>query len=166
GERLQGGDVERVQAAAALQATSGGDDVRTRRLRRLASCRMRSAWGKRRRWSPWRGRAQFDKRRQESGQCLAGAGRGNQQRGTVFTRLRQQLKLVFARAPSARGEPSAETVRQQRGVLGRRSGDDAGRHGKTGKPLRRFRRGPAADESRPLPRPSLITPSPACRKCP
>ena len=105
----------------------------------------------RRRSNSRRGPAQFDKRRQESGQCLAGSGRGNQQRGTVFTRLRQQLKLVFARTPSAPGEPSAETVWQQRGALGRRSGDDAGRHGKTGKPLRRFRRGPTADECRPLP---------------
>jgi hypothetical protein len=73
---------------------------------------------------------QFYESRQEPGQRLAGAGRRNQQRGTVVAGFLQQRQLVLARRPSARRKPAAETVRQQFGRFGRRSGADAGRHGK------------------------------------
>ena len=46
----------------------------------------------------------------------------------IVAGLCEQRELMLARRPSARGEPLAETVRQQLGRFGRRSGNDAGRH--------------------------------------
>jgi hypothetical protein len=56
--------------------------------------------------------AQLHQRRQESGQRLAGASGRDQQRRAVVAGFRQQIKLMLARRPSARGEPFDKTVRQ------------------------------------------------------
>ena len=118
-ERLERRDVERVQAAGALQTAAGGDH------------RFRRSFGR---------RTQLHQRRQKSRQRLAGAGGRDQQRGPVLARLLQQRQLMRARQPTASGEPRLEAVGQQRGRLGRNFAD-AGRHGITGKPWGRVRRG-------------------------
>jgi hypothetical protein len=84
---------------------------------------------------------QLHQGRQESGERLAGAGRRDQERGTIVAGLCQQFKLMLARRPAAAREPSTKTIRQQFGRMVRRSGKDARRHGSRPKPSRRFRRG-------------------------
>jgi hypothetical protein len=98
-----------------------------------------------------RGCAQLHQRRQESGQRLAGTGGRNQERGAIVAGLCEQRQLMLARRPAAACEPAAKAVRQQLGCFVRRSGQDVGRHGPRGKPLRRFRRGAAADQIEPPP---------------
>ena len=71
GERLQRRDVEGVEAAGALHGAAGGDEA-------LLAAALRN--GRRR---------QLHQCRQKSGQRLAGAGRRNQQRGTVVAGLCQ-----------------------------------------------------------------------------
>ena len=71
---------------------------------------------------------QFHQCRQKSRQRLAGAGGRDQQRGAVVAGFGQQLQLMLARRPAARGEPAAETVRQQFGRFSRKLDLDAGRH--------------------------------------
>ena len=107
-ERLQRRDVERVQAAGALHAAAGGDEV-------LLAAALRN--GRRR---------QLHQRRQKSGQRLAGAGRRDQERGTVVAGLCQQRELMLARRPAARSEPAPEAVGQQRSRFKRREGQGIG----------------------------------------
>jgi hypothetical protein len=57
--------------------------------------------------------AQFHQRRQESRQGLAGAGRRDQQRGTIVAGSCQQFELVLARRPAARGEPAPKGLGQE-----------------------------------------------------
>ena len=124
GERLQRRDVEGVEAAGALHAAAGGDEAL------LADVALRN------------GRGQLHQRRQKSGQRLAGAGRRDQQRGTVVAGLCQQRELMLTRRPAARGEPAPEAVGQQRSRFKRREGQGIGRrHGRRGKPSGRVRRG-------------------------
>jgi hypothetical protein len=61
---------------------------------------------------------EFHQRRQEPGQGLAGAGRGDQQRRASRLRLLEQGQLVFARRPAACFEPAAEAVGKQCSVTG------------------------------------------------
>lgn len=58
---------------------------------------------------------QFHQRRQEAGQCLARAGRRDQQRRAIVARLLEQRQLMRARRPAAHGEPAQEVIGQQVG---------------------------------------------------
>jgi len=53
----------------------------------------------------------------------------------------KQCQLVLARRPAARSKPASEAVRQQFGWMVRRSRNDMRRHGSSGKPWSRVRRG-------------------------
>ena len=57
-------------------------------------------------------RGQIDEARQEAGERLAAASRGDQQRVAASARKVEKLKLVGMRPPASRGEPAGERLRQ------------------------------------------------------
>ena len=124
--------------AARLRARVRGDTPHPRPL--PAAARGEGRRRLHRETRSWRG--QLHQGRQESRQCLAGAGRRDQQRGPVVARPGEQIQLMVSRRPAARGEPFTETVRQQGNRGGSRFGSKAGRHTSTGKHRSPFRRGP------------------------
>ena len=83
GESLEGGDVERVQAARSLYVVAGGSD---------SSCFA----------------AQLDQCRKKTCQRFARAGRGYQQCGAIGVRFLQQCKLMSTRRPAPLAEPAGE----------------------------------------------------------
>jgi hypothetical protein len=87
GERLQGREVERVEAAAP-------------RRRRAADRGARRGWSTALR--------QLHQRRQEAGERLAGPRRGDEKRRAVRPRQPEKVELMGARRPAAAGEPGAE----------------------------------------------------------
>jgi hypothetical protein len=53
---------------------------------------------------------EIDQARQEAGERLAAAGRGDEQRVAALARQVEKPKLVGVRAPAARGEPAGERL--------------------------------------------------------
>ena len=102
GQRLQGRDVERVQAGAVARPLG-----------------------------------EVDEARQEAGQRLAGACRGDEQRVLVGRGGGQQVELVLPGRPTARGKPRVEARRQQgagrwlRGAAGARGHEPICRRSRT-----------------------------------
>jgi len=69
--------------------------------------------------SPFQGEvsapAQLHQSRQKAGECLAGAGGRDQERGTIIAGFFEQRQLMCARRPTARGEPAQKISWQKRG---------------------------------------------------
>ena len=187
GERFQRRDIEGVEAAGALDAAAGGNEVFLSTLHHGG-----------------RGRAKLHQARQKSRQRLAGAGRRDQQRRCVLARLGEAAP-ADARAAASRAPRTIAGSGRAAGARSRpRAMTGQGTARERAKPSRAFRRGPGshlaplfagkvgasapgagalspsaivtvfvetAAHPDPLPaegrgREAAPTPSPACRKCP
>ncbi len=73
---------------------------------------------------PVGGPRQIDKRGQEAGECLAGAGWRDKQRALARLSGGEQIELVAARCPGTRSEPRVKALRQEGG---RQEGGESGR---------------------------------------